>query len=228
MKQIDAFVALSGAIRDIYVSNGFGDCRIEHVPNMIDPSFEVPPSDERTSGAYGEKTEVLYVGELATIKGVEYLVRAIKKLPATYRLHIAGSGDTAEDLEALVTDLGIADRVEFKGWVPYQEVPKLYAKADVFVHPGVWPEPLNRTVFEAMQAELPVVCTNIGGPPEVIPDKELLCPPGDPAALAHRIRLAARDAAKTGAQNRDHAESNYAPGVVLPRLLALYDDLRDT
>lgn len=219
MKQIDTFVALSQAIRDIYVDNGFDRTRIEHIPNMIDPEFEVP------DGVETDGIQLLYVGSLTENKGVRYLIEAVSLLPEQYRLRIVGDGDLAADLRAHAAAVGVADRTEFSGQVPYEEIGHAYADADIFVHPGIWPEPLNRTVLEAMQAALPVVCTDIGGPPEVIPTEELLCAPGDPDALAAAIQRVEQLPADIGEQNRRHTVDNYAPSVVVPQIAALYERL---
>lgn len=219
MKKIDAFVALSDAIRRIYRSRGFEDARMELIPNMIDPAFDPPESGR------DDDRSLLYVGSLTPNKGVGYLVEAMALLPEDYRLRIAGDGEQRAELESLATDAGVADRIEFLGRVPYEDVPDLYAAAGVFVHPGVWPEPLNRTVMEAMQAGLPVVCTDVGGPPEIIPDEELLCPPGEPQALASAIERAVDRAPAVGERNRAHVLEHHSPDVIVPRILELYSEL---
>lgn len=219
MMQIDAFIALSHAIRDIYVENGFDADRIERIPNMVDPEFEVP------DGVETEGTRLLYVGSLTENKGVRYLIEAVSLLPDQYRLRIVGDGDRMGDLQTQAERCGVADRTTFSGQIPYEQVGLAYTDADVFVHPGIWPEPLNRTVFEAMQAGLPVVCTDIGGPPEVIQDKELLCTPGDPEALAAAIKRVENDSAGIGERNKKQIFDNYAPSVVAPQIVDLYEQL---
>jgi len=219
MKRIDAFVALSRAIQDIYRANGFADERIEHVPNMVDSDFEVP------AGSDSKGRQLLYVGTLTENKGVRYLVEALSQLPEEYRLRVVGEGDRSDALRDRTAELGVDDRTEFSGWVPYERIGEVYADADVFVHPGIWPEPLNRTVLEAMQAGIPVVCTDVGGPPEVVPDEELLCEPGDPEALAAAIHRTHDVDGDVGERNRRYVLENHAPSVVVPRLVDLDEDL---
>jgi len=74
-----------------------------------------------------------------------------------------------------------------------------------------------------MQAGLPVACTNIGGPPEVIPDTELLCEPADPAALANAIKAAYASRNEIGARNQSHISDQYAPSVIVPQVIDLYE-----
>jgi glycosyltransferase involved in cell wall biosynthesis len=219
MRQIDAFVALSRAIREIYEQRGFGDCRIEHIPNMIDPDFE-SVSDVSTDGY-----SLLYVGSLTENKGVKHLVEAVSLLPESYHLRIIGTGPRQELLEETAVECGVSDRIEFSGRISYDEIGAAYAEANVFVHPGIWPEPLNRTAMEAMQSGLPVVCTAIGGPPEVIPDAELLCEPANPSVLAETIETARESRDAVGNRNRNHIHERYAPSVIVPRIIDLYETL---
>lgn len=219
MRRIDVFVALSEAIQAIYENNGFASARFHHIPNMIDPEFEVPDHNTADEDGYA----LLYVGSLSENKGVSHLIRALSSLPDDYRLRIVGDGPRADRLHTLARTHGVADRTEFSGWVPYEEISAVYAEADLFVHPGIWPEPLNRTVLEAMQAGLPVVCTEIGGPPEVIPDSDLLCEPADPPALAaaiSRARTADRD---IGATNREYVLANHMPATIIDQIIDLYE-----
>ena len=219
MMRMDGFIALSRAIRDIYVENGFDAARINHIANMVDPEFTVPDGDE------GNRTQLLYVGSLTENKGVGYLIEALSLLSEQYHLQIVGDGELMADLQARTERLGVKDRTTFSGQIPYEQVGKAYADADVFVHPGIWPEPLNRTVLEAMQAALPVVCTDIGGPPEVIPNDELLCHPEDPEALAAAIQRVGQLPADIGNQNQQYIETHHSPSVIIPEIVDFYDQL---
>jgi len=102
-------------------------------------------------------------------------------------------------------------------------VAKAYADADVFVHPGVWPEPFGRTILEAMQAGLPVVATDVGGPAETVPNEKLLCTPGDVEGLAESIEYAAEHAEEIGRSNEQYVGKHYHPDVVVPRFVDAYE-----
>lgn len=222
MMQIDGFIALSHAIRDIYVNNGFDTARIRHIPNMIDPEFTVPDDNE---GDGSDGTQLLYVGSLTQNKGVRYLIKALSLLSEKSRLRIVGNGELMADLHAQTERLGVEDQTIFSGQIPYEQVGEMYGSADVFVHPGIWPEPLNRTVLEAMQASLPVVCTNIGGPPEVIQNDELLCSPEDPEALAAAIRRVEQLPGDIGNQNQLYIDTHHSPSVVISKIVDFYEEL---
>lgn len=221
VRRIDLQIALSHAVQETYERNGFAGCRFEHVPNMVDPAFEVP--DDVYSDP--ETCKLLYVGSLTENKGVGYLIRAMTHLPAQYRLEIVGDGPLHDKLRNLARDLAVTDCVEFLGRVPYDDIPSVYGTTDVFVHPGIWPEPLNRTVLEAMQSTLPVVCTDIGGPPEVINHDECLCDPGNPRSLADAIERVHGSERDIGEKNQAYVWANHAPAVIIEKIIDLYEDL---
>lgn len=213
----DQFITLSDASKRVYREHGFVRTPITTVPNMFDPSFNVPDAT-----GDDETFDLLYVGSLIKEKGVEYLVRAMAELPSDICLRVVGSGNRSSHLRSLAEDIGVKDRIEFAGAVPYEAVRRHYATADCFVHPGVWPEPFGRTILEAMQAGLPVVATDIGGPAETVPQANLRCPPRDPAALADAV-VTARDSPTVGESNRQHVHEHFAPNTVVDRIHDVYD-----
>jgi glycosyltransferase involved in cell wall biosynthesis len=184
---------------------------------MLDPSFDIPD----VTGD-NETFDLLYVGSLIKEKGVEYLVRALAELSSDIRLSVVGSGNRSGHLRSLAGDIGVKDRIEFAGAVSYEAVRHHYATADCFVHPGVWPEPFGRTILEAMQAGLPVVATDIGGPAEAVPKADLRCPPRDPTALADAITTA-RNSPTAGESNCQYVRENFAPNTVVDRIHDVYN-----
>ncbi|MFC7042992.1 glycosyltransferase family 4 protein [Halonotius sp. GCM10025705] len=223
MRQIDLFLPLSSAVERVYRDHGFADSDFEVVPNMLDESLDVP---EKTHGDK-DRTRLLYVGYLRDSKGVCHLIDAMEHLPETFELTIVGGGPEEDFLQNRVLNSDAASRIGLAGEVPYDRVERAYADADVFVHPGVWPEPFGRTILEAMQAGLPVVATNIGGPAETVPQRELLCEPGNPTSLAKAVKRAAAQADEIGAQNREFVREHYHPDVVVPQFEAAYKGVLD-
>jgi glycosyltransferase involved in cell wall biosynthesis len=148
-----------------------------------------PASIRRRYGVEGRRI-VLYAGKLSLGKGTYVLARAAElvasEVPdATFLL--AGKG---------VIDLpkGRAD-VRRLGVVPRDDMPGLYASADVVVHPAVWPEPLSQSLLDAGVFGKPVVASRVGGTPEVVIDGEtgILVPPRDAEALARALSGLLRD-----------------------------------
>jgi lipopolysaccharide/colanic/teichoic acid biosynthesis glycosyltransferase len=128
---------------------------------------------------------VLFVGRLVAYKGVDVLLRALPGLPV--RAMIVGDGPCRASLEALATELGVADRVTFAGQVSDEIRLEWYRAADMFVLPSVSPqEAFGMVQVEAMLSGLPVVSTALPtGVPWVNQHGEtgLVVAPGDPAAL---------------------------------------------
>lgn len=106
------------------------------------------------------------------------------------------------ELHALAASLGIADRVEFRGF--RRDVPAELGRLDVVVHASVIPEPFGQVVTEAMAAGRPVVAAAAGGPTTIVTDgvDGLLTPPGDAPALAAALRRLAGDAGLRAALGR--------------------------
>lgn len=109
------------------------------------------------------KKLVLFTGRLMKEKGVEYLIKAAKQIRA--QIFIIGDGDQREELEKMCRDLKIKN-VHFVGYLGKDrraEFHDFYRRADVFVAPGVWDEPLGLVILEAMICRTPVVVTRKGG-----------------------------------------------------------------
>jgi len=110
------------------------------------------------------KPVVVFAGKLTKYKGVDYLINAARKLHG--EVVILGDGPEREKLEQKTKELNL-NNVHFVGHlgagiaklVPY------YSRADVFVAPSVWDEPLGLVILESMACQTPVVVTRKGGIP---------------------------------------------------------------
>lgn len=103
----------------------------------------------------------LFTGRIVSEKGVEYLVKAARKIAG--EVVIAGDGPQRGHLEELIKRMKLTN-VQILPFVrSYTEFLDLYYVADVFVSPAVWDEPLGLTIIEAMAARKPVIVTRKGG-----------------------------------------------------------------
>ena len=157
----------------------------------IDPSLFPAAEDREWSW------RLLYVGRIDRRKGVATAIRATASL-AQARLTVVGGGDDAHrhELEALIRDLGVADRVSFESH-PRDELARVYADADVALFPVLWEEPWGLVPLEAMSVGRPVIATGTGGSGEYLRDGEnclIFAPREDPEALARAVEQLARDA----------------------------------
>ena len=107
-----------------------------------------------------DRPYLLCVGRLEEYKGVQHVIRALPELPE-YDLLVAGSGPYREDLERIAVENGVDDRVGFLGYVDDEELPGLYAGAEVFVTLSEF-EAFGMTVGEALAAGTPCVVREAG------------------------------------------------------------------
>lgn len=107
---------------------------------------------------------LIYVGGLEESRGLEYVVRALALLPAHTVLTIAGRGTGENAIRRLSRDLGVADRVNFTGWIDPAAIPQLIASSDVCLVPHLKTEHTDTTmpnkIFDYMAMGKPVVVTD--------------------------------------------------------------------
>lgn len=129
---------------------------------------------------------VLGVGRLAPEKGFASLIKAVAKAKSARRLILLGEGPERRNLEALIAQLGLADRVELRGYV--KEPGPVYAQAKMLALSSR-SEAFGNVIVEALAFGLPVVATRSGGPPEILGDGRFgrLVPVDDVAAMARAI-----------------------------------------
>lgn len=136
---------------------------------------------------------ITFVGTLRPVKGLKYLIKAMKFMieeNKNVKLMLVGDGEEREELESLVEDFGLKERVEFIGRVQNEEIPQYLVTSDVFVLPSL-SEGFPVTILEAMASELPIVATKVGGLPEIIKDGEngFLVEPKYPEKIAEMVLL---------------------------------------
>lgn len=194
-----------------------------------------PPGDLPTSRAHpDEPFEILFVGRLVERKGVHLLLDAVAALPPgrPLRLRVVGDGPERGALEARAKRLGIADRVEFEGFVSDKELAECFALCDAFVLPAVVDakgdtEGLGVVLLEAMSYGKPVVGSDIGGIVDIVRDGRngLLVPPGDSRALADAITSLMDDperARQLGSRGREDVAAGFSWPVIVDRLVGIY------
>lgn len=180
MRTADAVIAVSRGMRIDILSSyaGLDESKIHVVHNGIDLErwyFRPDPEHARGLGIDPERPAVVFVGRITRQKGLPYLLRAARELPADVQLIVcAGSPDTPEilsEVQALVAEL--RDQRSGVIWLDrllsHEEMLTVLSSATVFACPSVY-EPLGIVNLEAMACGLPVVGSSTGGIPEVVED----------------------------------------------------------
>jgi glycosyltransferase involved in cell wall biosynthesis len=180
LRTADRVVALSPLWADVLRRAGVK--AVEVIPNpVILPQWTAIRAN--SSGRFN----ILYVGKLENRKGYEDLLRAmplvLQTLPSA-RLQFAGTGEI-ERAKTIADELGIGASVEFLGWIHKEDRERVYTGADVFCLPS-YNEGLPMVVLEAMAFCLPVVCTPVGGLPDLIRpgDNGIFVQPGNHNEIA--------------------------------------------
>jgi GalNAc-alpha-(1->4)-GalNAc-alpha-(1->3)-diNAcBac-PP-undecaprenol alpha-1,4-N-acetyl-D-galactosaminyltransferase len=187
----DALVVQTKALLPWAHSIMRGRHHVEAIPNPVRAMEGYAPALPR------ERKRIVSVGRLAPQKGHDVLLRAFAEVAREHpdwTLTIVGEGPQRQTLLQLAAALGIAEQVEFRGWVP--EPGEVLAASDVFVMASRY-EGFPNALLEAMACGLPVISTHSVGAQEIVTDgyDGLLTPVGDELALAAAMRRLIEDPA---------------------------------
>jgi glycosyltransferase involved in cell wall biosynthesis len=187
------------------------------------------PTVEPRPSAGGERRRVVFAGRIVDEKGVHVLLRAAREVAAEFV--ICGKGRRLAAMRKLASDLGVADRVRFRGWLSAEALARELAEASVLALPSLWPEPFGLVGIEAHCAGRPVVASDTGGVRDWLDDgvSGVLVPPGDADALARALGQLLADPRRQdemGAAGRATVAARYSRERHVASLLAGYDAAR--
>lgn len=148
----------------------------------------------RSDTCQSQPIRLLSVCWLNPAKGLDYLLEAVSlliKKGFNIQLEIVGKERIPgyqSELEDQAEELGIRDRVDFRGWVPFDRVGEVYCRNDIQVISSL-SEGTPRCIVEGAARGLPLVSTTAGGASEVLIHEQdsLFVPPGDPKAIAGAV-----------------------------------------
>jgi glycosyltransferase involved in cell wall biosynthesis len=179
-------------------------------PSLVpEEALAVEPPQRDWSG----EIDLLTVGRIDAEKNPLLLVEAIAELerrrPEVFRLRWAGLGPLEDDVRARAAELGVADRIQLLGYLPFPELLPHYRSAHAFVHVS-FTEGVPQVLNEAVACGLPVVATDVGGVSEALDGGSagLLVPPANRDALVEAVlRIADDEVLRNGLVERglEHA-----------------------
>ena len=209
---ITRYLAVSEFVKAKHVEAGIPPDRI-----IVKPNFTWPAARRRGAGEY-----FLYVGRLASEKGVRTLVRAWEA-GAPAPLKVVGDGPEGDELRRVASP-----GVEFVGEVPREEVAGLLGGARALLVPSRWYEGAPRGILEAYAAGVPVLASRIGGLREIVLDgvSGLHVPVDDPSAWAEAARTLVDDGVsqRLGAGALGLWNERYTPRLGLENLESAYGE----
>ena len=221
-----------GAPRDsvVTIPNAVDTSRFRPLEPVLRESERARIIDEHFPATGGQ--EALIVGSvsgLKPVKNLSLLVKAFSSLVSSgtdnARLLIVGEGPSREELEALVSRLGLEDRVSLPG---YSERPGEYLPIlDLFVLPSL-SEGIPMAMLEAMSSGLACAASRVGGIPELLGDCGLTFESGDLEGLAGTMRQLAADAPlreDLGRRARVRAMEFFDMEIWGSRTVAVYEEL---
>lgn len=191
--------------RDNMLANGADPARMV---NLIYGSWGIDPDEFSPAGPQvslpTNDPVILYVGRLSPVKGVTYLISALRHMldsgvPA--HLAIVGDGPERARLEAQACALGLEERITWFGTVKNADLPPYMRAAQFLVLPSIttklWVQQLSMTAWQAMGCGLPVIATHTGCMEEFTPPEAgILVPEHDALSLAQAMAALLRNPAR--------------------------------
>lgn len=225
-------IAITPSQRRELLKLGIGDAhKIVEIPLGLELSQYLEPRDQREARARLalpiDGAIVAIVGRLVPVKNVALFLEAVALAKEPFIAAVVGDGEQRRQLEAISLSLGIADRCRFIGW--QRDVGTVYAAADVVALTSL-NEGSPVSILEAMAARRAVICTAVGGVPDVVKNdvSGVLVPSGDAHAVAAAITALLRDPmrrARLGSAAQVAVYPHYDVSRLLANMTQLYDEL---
>ena len=229
LADIARLTAVSEALRRDMAPFVNGMVPIDVLPNVVDDETFAPPSP---GGPEADPNQLLFVGTIRRVKGLDVLVRAIAQLaekrPALRLTVVGGAFYRAyardeRDVRELASTLGLGERIRFLGERNPAEVAQEMRASAMLVVPSRR-ETFSLVTAEALACGIPVVATRCGGPEEIVtPNVGRLVAVDDVGALAEGIEFVLDDRARYPAATlREWAVTQFGRAVAATRLGTLY------
>lgn len=159
--KIDSVIGVSQFVLDRFVDLGY----YKNAKKYVLHNARNFPIAESTSWQKGKPLRIGFIGNVSRVKGVDILVKAFMNTKLDSTLTIAGMASDLPFMEELESYKEKNNSINIVGFMDSQ---KFYQQVDVVVIPSVWPDTFPTVAFEACANNVPVICSRIGGLPEII------------------------------------------------------------
>lgn len=219
--QCDRFIVLSKAFGEILHQHyQIPWQQINIIPGGVDlDRFQsnIPREQARKQLNFPQNRHILFTPRrLVNRMGIDVLLNAIAKIKLKIPdiwLAIAGKGKLQETLEHQATELGLSDNIRFLGFVPDEQLPIAYQAADLTVVPSQSLEGFGLILLESLACGTPVLCTPVGGMPEILEpfSPELITASIEAEAIAQKLEalLTGEISLPSRTVCRDYAAKNF-------------------
>ncbi|RUO41641.1 hypothetical protein CWE22_05655 [Pseudidiomarina aestuarii] len=190
------------------------------VPNPLEPQWLKLAAAPQLPSSSGETVSILSMTRLVAGKGVDHVIRAMVYLPEHFHLKIAGEGPEQASLQKLVTELELAHRVEFLGWIDYEQKEAVLRSCQLFCLPSQF-DSFGMGFIEAMAAGLPVIALNHEATPDVVKHNEtgILVDELSPTALAAAITECYDRRLELGGTAKQYVRTTFDPNVIVTHFI---------
>ena len=231
MQAANAVIALSEVSAQAITERGIDSSKIFVLPNGVQ-QLDSTPDPRRVRQQLGISQERVVVGAITSVvayEGLDDLILSLDYLPSKYILLIVGSGDALSDLEQLVQERRLDERVIFAGKQPAESIHDWYVALDVFAVPRKNLEVCRRVTpiktLQAMQLGVPIVASDLPALREVTGGFAQYVEPESPTALAAGIQRAVEEEWDSDRAERDHFLESRSWEASAQRLETLYRNL---
>lgn len=145
-------------------------CRQEQFIDVVDSGVNETFRRKPRIQHVGENRRFFCIGRLIDYKGYDLAIKALAKTHPETRLDIYGNGEKRSELEKLVADLGLTEKVKFHGWVANDKLISLYPDYRAYIFPSL-AEANGIVMQEAMMLGTPVITLRWGGPAMLADDQ---------------------------------------------------------
>jgi len=143
---------------------------VQVIANGVDTAFFRPPAGQFLSPRPARPLRVLFVGRFQGQKNLNFFLEEIAQLPqGAITVDLVGDGPDRTRLRDRAQDLGLAEFIQWHGWVPRSQLLSFYQAADCLVNPSLY-EGMSNVMLEAMACGLPVIASNVAGNASLVVD----------------------------------------------------------
>lgn len=180
------------------------------------------PEEFKRPALQSDATDLLFVGEMRKLKGVDVLLGAIAELNKTAPVTatLVGEGEAFEAFKTLAQNLKIANHVRFVG---RRGISEALTMGKLMILPSR-NESFPYVVLETIAASTPIIASNVGGISEVLP-ASMLVPAGDVNALAAKISTAMQSGTVEAEELSKHAAKQFNVSKMVANIVDFYGEI---